>query len=169
MTTPRDVHVVIVGGSLVGLSSALALDGAGVQVTVLERSGAASYEGGGGLGVDVELVQGVTGIASSPPVCHGPDRDTTAWHLLRDWLEHAVDARPSINLYHGATVTSVIERGDRVEVVSQEGQMWSGDAVIGATVCIALCGDSWILITRWRHMPGSFFGASWCRRRRWPN
>ena len=132
MTTRTDLHVVIVGGSLVGLSSALALDRAGVQVTVVERSAAGLYEGGGGLGVEVELVQGVTGITSSPPVCHGPDRDTTAWHLLRDWLENAADARPSIELHHDATVTSVIDRGDRVEVASREGQVWSGDAVIGA-------------------------------------
>jgi 2-polyprenyl-6-methoxyphenol hydroxylase-like FAD-dependent oxidoreductase len=132
MSTQPELHVVIVGGSLVGLSSALALDRAGVRVTVLERAGAGLYEGGGGLGVDVELVRQVTGIASSPPVCHGPDRDTTAWHLLRDWLEHAAEARPSINLNHDATVTTVTDQGDRMEVVSRDGRAWSGDAVIGA-------------------------------------
>ena len=57
MTTRTDLHVVIVGGSLVGLSSALALDRAGVQVTVLERSAAGLYEGGGGLGVEVDFKQ----------------------------------------------------------------------------------------------------------------
>jgi len=124
--------VVIVGGSLVGLSSALALARVGAQVTVLERSGAGVHEGGGGLGVDVELIRRVTGTTSSPPVCHGPDRDTTAWHLLRDWLEQAADTAPSINLYHDATVTRVVDRDNRVEVEALDGQVWSADVVIGA-------------------------------------
>src|SRR5271154_3797715 len=98
VTTRKGLHVVIVGGSLVGLSSALALDKAGVRVTVLERSDADVHEGGGGLGVDVELIRQVTGTTNSPAVCHGPDRDTTAWHLLREWLESAAAARPSIAL-----------------------------------------------------------------------
>jgi 2-polyprenyl-6-methoxyphenol hydroxylase-like FAD-dependent oxidoreductase len=169
MSSPPDLHVVIVGGSLVGLSSALALDRAGVQVTVLERTGAGVYEGGGGLGVDVGLVRRVTGIASSPPVCHGPDRDTTPWHLLRNWLEHAADARPSINLYHDATVTGVTDLGDRVEVASREGQVWSGDAVIGADGVHSTVGRfvdpehaeaSYAGFVLWRAMVGSPAGGS---------
>lgn len=124
--------MLIVGGSLVGLSSALALAHAGAHVTVLERSSAAMREGGGGLGVDVELLGQVTGIDSAPPVCHGSDRDTTAWHLLRDWLEKSVEVSPSIDLHHDASVTKVLDHGNQVEAQLSDGQKWYADAAIGA-------------------------------------
>ena len=83
----RRVLCVVAGGSLVGLSAAIALSRAGIDVTVLERSPARAVAGGGGLGVDVALLQQVTGLRDEPPVLHGIDRDTTAWHLLQGWLE----------------------------------------------------------------------------------
>lgn len=49
-----------------------------MDVTVLERSPARAVEGGGGLGVDVGLLQQVTGLSDEAPVLHGIDRDTTA-------------------------------------------------------------------------------------------
>jgi flavin-dependent dehydrogenase len=67
-------QVAVVGGSLVGLSMAIALAHAGASVTVFERTPHGGYEGGGGLGVDVDLLTEVTGLAGSPPVCWGVDR-----------------------------------------------------------------------------------------------
>jgi glycine/D-amino acid oxidase-like deaminating enzyme len=67
------VRVLIVGGSLVGLCTAIALAHGGARVTVLERSPRGRYEGGGGLGVDVGLIAEVTGLSESPPVYWGPD------------------------------------------------------------------------------------------------
>jgi 2-polyprenyl-6-methoxyphenol hydroxylase-like FAD-dependent oxidoreductase len=125
-------RVLIVGGSLVGLSTALALAQTGARVTVLERSGAGMHEGGGGLGVDIALIRRVTGIDNEPPVCHGRDRDTTAWHLLREWLERSVDSSPLIHTYHHAKVTNVIDHGVQVEVQLSDGQRWYADAVLGA-------------------------------------
>jgi flavin-dependent dehydrogenase len=48
-------QVVVVGGSLVGLSMAIVLAHEGALVTVLERTPHRGYEGGGGLGIDVDL------------------------------------------------------------------------------------------------------------------
>jgi 2-polyprenyl-6-methoxyphenol hydroxylase-like FAD-dependent oxidoreductase len=89
---------VVVGGSLVGLSTAIALSRLGMDVTVLERSPARAVDGGGGLGVDVALLQRVTGIDAEPPVVHGIDRDTTAWHLLQGWLEEHALHRPGVTV-----------------------------------------------------------------------
>jgi hypothetical protein len=63
-------HAVIVGGSLVGLSMAIALGVGTSPVTVLGRTSGRRYQGGGGVGVDLGLPSQVTGLAGGPPVCH---------------------------------------------------------------------------------------------------
>jgi len=128
VTSTRSRRVVIVGGSLVGLSAAIALARRDVQVTVLERTPRGGYEGGGGLGVDVDLLRTVTGLADSPPVCRGIDRDTTAWPLLASWLEAHANAMPGIDVQRGS---HVVEVGDGF-VVTADGRRLDGDLVIGA-------------------------------------
>ncbi len=63
------LHAVVAGGSLVGLSVAIALSRPGMDVTVLERSPARAVELGGGLGVDVALLRQVTGLRDEPRCC----------------------------------------------------------------------------------------------------
>jgi len=84
MISPASRRVLIVGGSLVGLSSAIALARRGAAVTVLERAGDLTRTLGGGLGVDVDLLQRVTGLQDEPPVYWGTDRATCAWALLNE-------------------------------------------------------------------------------------
>jgi 2-polyprenyl-6-methoxyphenol hydroxylase-like FAD-dependent oxidoreductase len=124
---------VVVGGSLVGMSAAIALSRLRIGVTVLERSPARAWTGGGGLGVDIGLVQAVTGVDEAPPAVHGVDRDTTAWHLLQGWLEdHALAG--GVTVHRGAEVTAV-RPGDasRAAVaVTAEGDEYLADLVIAA-------------------------------------
>jgi 2-polyprenyl-6-methoxyphenol hydroxylase-like FAD-dependent oxidoreductase len=127
-TEPHDRQVIVVGGSLVGLSMAIALARRGATVTVLERTPQAGYEGGGGLGVDLGLLARVTGLADRPPVCQGRDRATTAWPLLAGWLEEHALAVPAIEVQRGA---DVVEAGDGWARLADGGQMKS-DLVIGA-------------------------------------
>jgi 2-polyprenyl-6-methoxyphenol hydroxylase-like FAD-dependent oxidoreductase len=133
MTTAETIgmptlQVVVVGGSLVGLSMAIALAHEGAMVTVLERTPRSAYEGGGGLGVDVDLLARVTGLEGSPPVCQGVDRATTAWPLLAGWLETAAGAVSGVEIQRGAEVVEVgndwVRTGD--------GRRFDADLVIGA-------------------------------------
>jgi 2-polyprenyl-6-methoxyphenol hydroxylase-like FAD-dependent oxidoreductase len=123
----------VVGGSLVGLSTAIALSRLGLEVSVAERSPARAVDGGGGLGVDVDLLREVTGIDEDPPVQRGVDRDTTAWHLLQSWLEEHASRRPGVTVHRGTDVISATA-GDgqsRATVVTDDGTV-DADLVIGA-------------------------------------
>jgi 2-polyprenyl-6-methoxyphenol hydroxylase-like FAD-dependent oxidoreductase len=130
----RPMRCVVVGGSLVGLSAAIALSRLRIEVIVAERSPARAVDGGGGLGVDVALLREVTGIAADPPVLHGTDRDGTAWHLLQAWLEGHAVRLPEVSVRRGTLVTAVQpggpERGATVRTA--QGDTVGADLVIGA-------------------------------------
>jgi 2-polyprenyl-6-methoxyphenol hydroxylase-like FAD-dependent oxidoreductase len=132
--TVRPVRCVVAGGSLVGLSLAIALSELGLEVTVLERSPAPAIEVGGGLGVDIALLRQVTGIREEPPALHGIDRDTTAWHLLQGWLEAHAVRRPGVRVHRGTEVTTVHPGNDQqpARVVTADGREYSADLVVGA-------------------------------------
>lgn len=129
----RPVRCAVAGGSLVGLSAAIALSRAGFDVTVAERSPARAVAGGGGLGVDVDLLRRVTGIAGEPPVLHGIDRDTTAWHLLQSWLEEHASRRPEVSVSRGMDVITATPGNEQhtATVVTADGT-YDADLVIGA-------------------------------------
>jgi 2-polyprenyl-6-methoxyphenol hydroxylase-like FAD-dependent oxidoreductase len=133
MSSRPSLHCVVAGGSLVGLSAAIALSRLGINVTVLERSPSRAVDGGGGLGVDVALLQQVTGIDGEPPVVHGTDRDTTAWHLLQGWLEDQA-LRRGVTVHRGTQVTGVLPGNDPqpARIVTADGSDYEADLVIGA-------------------------------------
>jgi 2-polyprenyl-6-methoxyphenol hydroxylase-like FAD-dependent oxidoreductase len=127
------MRCIVAGGSLVGLSTAITLSRLGFAVTVDERSPAHAVDGGGGLGVDVDLLREVTGIGEDPPVQHGVDRDTTAWHLLQSWLEEHAARRPGVTVRRGTDVISATPGGEqsRATVLTDDGTD-DADLVIGA-------------------------------------
>ena len=125
----RPLRCVVVGGSLIGLSTAIALSRLGFEVTVAEQSPARAVDGGGGLGVDVALLREVTGIDADPPVLHGIDRDGTAWHLLQAWLEEHAERLPGVSVLHGTQVSSVTKGDNHREATFRTTQ---GDAFAAA-------------------------------------
>ena len=127
------VQCAVAGGSLVGLSAAIALSRLGVDVSVAERSPARAVDGGGGLGVDVDLLREVTGIDEDPPVQHGIDRDTTAWHLLQSWLEDHASRQAGVTVRRGTDVITATPGGEQspATVITDEGTQ-EADLVIGA-------------------------------------
>jgi 2-polyprenyl-6-methoxyphenol hydroxylase-like FAD-dependent oxidoreductase len=128
------LRCVVAGGSLVGLSAAIALARLGSEVTVAEQSPAQAVDGGGGLGVDVDLLREVTGINADPPVLRGIDRDGTAWHLLQGWLEDHAARLPGVSVLRGRHVAAVTpggrERGATVRTA--QGDTFAADLVVGA-------------------------------------
>ena len=126
----------VAGGSLVGLSTAIALSRLGFAVTVAERSPARAVDGGGGLGVDVDLLREVTGIGEDPPVQHGIDRDTTAWHLLQSWLEEHAARRVGVTVRRGTDVIS----GDGGQRTVREGTVVTDDGAADADLIIGADG-----------------------------
>ncbi|HUN35655.1 MAG TPA: FAD-dependent monooxygenase [Trebonia sp.] len=128
------IRAVVAGGSLVGLSAAIALSRLGIDVTVFERTAARAEDGGGGLGVDTDLLREVTGLSAAPPVVHGIDRDTGAWHLLQAWLEDQARSRPGARIGRGTAVVSVLpgDAGRSAIVTTSDGARHHADLVIGA-------------------------------------
>ncbi|HEY1516528.1 MAG TPA: FAD-dependent monooxygenase [Solirubrobacteraceae bacterium] len=125
---------VVAGGSLVGLSTAIALSRVGFEVTVAERSPARAVDGGGGLGVDVALLRQATGIDADPPVLQGIDRDGTAWHLLQEWLEEHAVRLPRVSVLRGRHVSAVAPGGPHrtATVRTAAGDTLAADLVVGA-------------------------------------
>jgi 2-polyprenyl-6-methoxyphenol hydroxylase-like FAD-dependent oxidoreductase len=84
--------------------------------------------------VDVALLQRVTGIGEEPPVVHGVDRDTTAWHLLQAWLEEPASRFPGVTVHRGTQVTSVLPGSAQrsANVLTADGAEYPADLVIGA-------------------------------------
>jgi 2-polyprenyl-6-methoxyphenol hydroxylase-like FAD-dependent oxidoreductase len=105
-----------------------------MEVTVLERSPAPAVAGGGGLGVDVALLQQVTGLREEPPVLHGSDRDTTAWHLLQGWLEDQARRCGGVTVRRGAQVTAGRpgHHQQAASVTTADGGEYSADLLVGA-------------------------------------
>jgi 2-polyprenyl-6-methoxyphenol hydroxylase-like FAD-dependent oxidoreductase len=134
MNTPP--HIVVVGGSLAGLTLALACAARGVPVRVVERS-ARRVEGGDSLSVSLDALTSAVGRdprahPELPVVRAYRDRVLTTWPALYAWLYDRVSETSGIILEEGRTVTAVNEGDDQVQLVFSDGTETSADAVIGA-------------------------------------
>jgi 2-polyprenyl-6-methoxyphenol hydroxylase-like FAD-dependent oxidoreductase len=129
-------RIAIVGGSLAGLTLALACAARGVPVQVVERS-AERVQGGDSLSVSLAAVAATTGhdprkYPALPVVPAYRDRHLTTWPALYAWLRGRALATPGIQLVEGRTVTAVQPAGTGVELSFSDGTQRSADAVVGA-------------------------------------
>lgn len=127
-------EIIIAGGSLAGLSLALACATRGVPVTVLERS-AGRVTGGDSLSVDLELLARTVGHdpRAQPRLPVVPAyRELTTWPALYTWLRDRVLATAGITLEEGAQIASVANDGDHARVWLADGTSRTAPAVIGA-------------------------------------
>ncbi len=114
----RQGTAIVVGASLAGLMTALALSHAGVDVTMLERSGAAprARKGAALGGVSEGLLSRITGSrhaqsGSAPLSSVAPG--VQSWMAVHARLRGAVDADPHIELRPRTIVRSVDVRCER--------------------------------------------------------
>ncbi len=119
-------HAVIVGASLAGLMTALALSRAGARVTLLERSDD-SGRTGAALHVDAGFMQTLLGNQPKAALASG----VQTWFTVNAGLRAAVDADPRITLHQHTAVESVGQNADSAWAESAHG-VFRGDIVIGA-------------------------------------
>jgi len=127
-------QIAVVGGSLSGLTLALACAARGVPVGVVERS-VRRVHGGDSLTVDLAVLAAAVGHdpRANPILPVVPAyRDLTTWSALYEWLHNRAAGTAAIILEHGQAVTSVAELGDRVQLSFADGTERVVDAVIGA-------------------------------------
>jgi 2-polyprenyl-6-methoxyphenol hydroxylase-like FAD-dependent oxidoreductase len=128
--------IVIVGGSLAGLTLALACAARGVPVRILERA-AQARQGGDSLSIDLADLFAATGRdprdPPALPVVHAyRDRVLTTWPALHAWLQDRVAAEAGIALEQEKAVIAVVNRGDRARLTLDDGTERVAAVVIGA-------------------------------------
>jgi 2-polyprenyl-6-methoxyphenol hydroxylase-like FAD-dependent oxidoreductase len=129
-------QIVVVGGSLAGLTLALACATRGVPVRIVERS-ARRVQGGDSLSIDLAALAAAVGHDPRlhpilPVVPAYRDRHLTTWPALYSWLYDRVAGTREIILEEGRNVSSVADLGNRALLSFSDGTEWSADAVIGA-------------------------------------
>lgn len=128
--------IVIVGGSLAGLTCALALASKGLRSVVVERVEDFGLSGGG-LGVDRRLIAAVTGLDPSSDAAGAPlavirgFRETSSWPLLHRWLRDQARASAFITLRAGAAVVDIVTSPEPA-VRFADGSTLGATAILGA-------------------------------------
>ena len=119
----------MVGGSLTGIATAIALARRGFEVSVLER--AQSFPHGAGLGIDLDLLRAIAGVsAENLPVVLG-NRLSTSWNAVHAWLSHAAARQSNLSITHGVDVQDLRAAGKQVVLDTSAGEA-SGGLVVGA-------------------------------------
>ena len=135
-TAPRLRTALVVGGSLVGLATAIRLARCGLDVTVVER-GEAFGADGAGLGIDRRRLSSVVGVSAidgrevAPLPVVTSNRESTAWSALYRWLRSVADRDARIEIRAGSAVTEVAAEGGRGRVALDSGWL-DADIVVGA-------------------------------------
>lgn len=127
-------EITIVGGSLAGLTLALACAKRSVPVRIVERT-TGHVHGGDSLSIDLDVVAATVGydprVQPVLPVVPAY-RELTTWPALYGWLRDRVAATPGIVVEEGQAVASVTDLGDCARVTFADGSERITAAVIGA-------------------------------------
>lgn len=128
---PTGGTAVVVGASLAGLMTSLALARAGLRVTLLER-GSATPAGGALLEVDGGDVDQTATAKALRQLASGGLRAIEAWSAVHGRLSAQVQATPTIEVRYNTRTETVGQDPDTAWLVTATGEMLRGDIVIGA-------------------------------------
>ncbi|MEU1217355.1 FAD-dependent monooxygenase [Streptomyces sp. NPDC005790] len=125
---------VIVGASLAGLMTGVALARIGVQVTMLERSRALPRSGAALGGVNEQMLQRITGTDHPDNATAGRSvaASVQSWMAVHARLRAAVDADPRIEIRPRTAVRAVGQDVDAAWAFTTDHQTFRADVVIGA-------------------------------------
>ncbi len=135
---PAAAAAVVVGGSLGGLCTALALSRVGIASTVLERTAGRTQRGVAirAAGAPLESAIGAAAYRHVAEVLgDAAIRQGTlphAWWDVYSALRAAVAADPAITLVEGAKVVEAGEQDGKAWARDESGQTWQGDLLVGA-------------------------------------
>lgn len=133
-TTTVSSEITIIGGSLAGLTLALACARRNVPVRIIERT-TGHVHGGDSLSIDLDVVAATVGYdpRTQPVLPVVPAyRELTTWPALYAWLRGRVAATPGIVVEEGRAVASLMDLGDCARVTFADGSERIAAAVIGA-------------------------------------
>jgi 2-polyprenyl-6-methoxyphenol hydroxylase-like FAD-dependent oxidoreductase len=126
---------IIIGGSLVGLATAIRLAHEGLSVTVLERG--PNFGESTGLGVDRRQLSRVIGVSAFGDSGHpalpviATGRERTSWKAVYEWLRTVALATPGVRLLANHTVISVRSE-DHHAIADTFEARFDADLLVGA-------------------------------------
>jgi 2-polyprenyl-6-methoxyphenol hydroxylase-like FAD-dependent oxidoreductase len=125
----KTTRAFVVGGSLTGLATAIALARRGVEVGVLEH--VEGFAPGAGLGIDLDLLRAITGVSAKDlPVVLG-NRLSTSWWAVHAWLTRIAAQHANLSITLGVDVRGVRVNGEQVVLDTSAGAVSAG-LVVGA-------------------------------------
>ncbi len=122
---------IVVGASLSGLMTGIALSRAGLKVTILERAGA-KPRSGAVLQVDSGEIDRTKTAKLLRKVASGGVRSAEAWESIQFRLRKEAEADPRIDLRYDTRVQTVNQDNDSAWVVTDKDETLYGDILIGA-------------------------------------
>jgi 2-polyprenyl-6-methoxyphenol hydroxylase-like FAD-dependent oxidoreductase len=127
---PTRGEALVVGASLAGLMTALALARQGLRVIVLERSDD-SGRTGAALSVPDGLLERITGLPSDR-LPHALASGVQSWFAVHDALRAAASTYVNIELRPNTRVTEVGQDADTAWAVTAEGEQIRASTLVGA-------------------------------------
>jgi 2-polyprenyl-6-methoxyphenol hydroxylase-like FAD-dependent oxidoreductase len=122
---------IIVGASLSGLMTGIALANAGLNVTILER---VSDERRSGAVLQVD--SGETNISTTARflrrLTSGGNRSVEAWSSIETRLRKEAQTNPQIEIRFHTRIQAVKQNDEDASVISDKGETFSGDILVGA-------------------------------------